>query len=193
MEIPSFDPFGPQRIIPGSTNHLPCDHFHPEILHKLGSWWEIFLNRRPQKPTTIQSLKSPMELYPDSGWPEAGQALGRELSSKAGLGTNPERGGGDGVWRDPPFPLLPSTLHSLPRKGTKSWQETGLRPPQAVCPAVLTSPGHKVFIYLGMETIVRHLGPSPEPILVGRRETGRVAVLCGPPPFPSHDLYELFS
>lgn len=124
-----------------------------------------------------------MELYPDSGWPEAGQALGRELSSKAGLGTNPERQGAG--WRDPPFPLLPSTLHPLPRKGTKSWQETGLRPPQAVCPAVLTSPGHKVFIYLGMENVVRHLDPSPEPILRGRRETGRVTSLCGPPLFPS--------
>ena len=74
--------------------------------------------------------------------------------------------------------------------------------PQAVCPAVFTSPGHRALIYLGLENVVRHLDthwvPAQNQHWMGRREAGRVLSLSGPPLFycvhrRPDGLQELFS
>lgn len=65
-----------------------------------------------------ESLESPVEPFPGSAWLGAGQALGKQLFSKAGLGTRSER---EVAYRGPNrLPLLPSTLSLLPQEGTKS-------------------------------------------------------------------------
>lgn len=100
----------------------------------------------------MESLESP-EPFPGSAWLGAGPALGRGLFSKAGLGACSKR---EGACRTAISPTALNTPPTPPR-GHQVLAGDWPQSPQAVCPAVFTSPGHKALIYLGLENVVRHL------------------------------------